>query len=234
MPLQVDETVTILGDSGAPYRVTRRLDHYYCTCPSWKFMRCPIQDRRCKHVQRLTKGSFGARLQLDAKVGCKRKREAQLKVTLAEKWTGSDPTGMFMSEKYDGMRCLWTGSALVSRNNNPVHAPAELIRQLPQHTALDGELFLGRSRFQETMRIVRRTSATAKDWSDIKYMIFDAPNVSGPFSDRIGQPAAGRSSCPLHSGTHDAEDVFVCFVEGQAHGNFKSPSFWSRKCPMDA
>ena len=168
-------------------------------------MRCPIQDRQCKHIQRIrSDGSRGGEYKAEASAvttGCKRKFEqsaATLKVTLAEKWSGSDPTGLYMSEKYDGMRCLWTGETLVSRNNNPIYAPSELICQLPKKIALDGELYLGRNRFQETMRIVRRTSANVHDWSEVKYMVFDAPNVQGSFPNRlaVAEAAICSSSWP--------------------------------------
>lgn len=135
------------------------------------------KNRICKHIQPFSSGLPGAvaitkALNVDVRKANSQVSNNLIMVTLAEKWSGSDPTGMYMSEKYDGMRCLWTGDALVSRNNNPVNAPPELIRQLPDKIALDGELYLGRNRFQETMRIVRRASGTVSDWSEVKYMIF--------------------------------------------------------------
>ena len=66
--------------------------------------------------------------------------------TLAHTYTGQiDPTGWLMSEKLDGVRALWDGSRLVSRNGNPFPAPAEWLAMLPP-IALDGELWLGRVR----------------------------------------------------------------------------------------
>jgi hypothetical protein len=47
----------VKGDRGNTYEVTMKPDHIYCTCPGWRFMRAPIQARRCKHVQRLLAGS---------------------------------------------------------------------------------------------------------------------------------------------------------------------------------
>ena len=62
----------------------------------------------------------------------KRKNEASsLEVALAEKWTSEDPTGYFMSEKLDGMRCIWDGSTLRARTGNTINAPSKLVAQLP-------------------------------------------------------------------------------------------------------
>ena len=51
-----------------------------------------------------------------------------------------DPTGWWMSEKYDGMRLLWNGSQFVTRQGNVVSVPESLTSQLPK-IALDGELW---------------------------------------------------------------------------------------------
>jgi DNA ligase-1 len=53
-----------------------------------------------------------------------------------------------MSEKLDGMRAVWDGTALYSRAGNPISMPASFAACLPPAFALDGELFLGRGRFQ--------------------------------------------------------------------------------------
>lgn len=45
-------------------------------------------------------------------------------VMLAKKWSKQDPTGWWMSEKLDGVRGYWTGSALVSRAGNSFTPPA--------------------------------------------------------------------------------------------------------------
>lgn len=84
-----------------------------------------------------------------------------------------NPTGWWLSEKLDGVRAIWTGSELVSRNGNTFHAPAWFTRNLPKDTVLDGELTLGRGRFQQTAGIVRSKRG---DWSNIDYMIFDVIN----------------------------------------------------------
>jgi len=99
-------------------------------------------------------------------------------VMLAKKHTGGDVRGWWMSEKFDGMRAYWTGSEFFSRNGNKVYAPKWFTDALPD-MALDGELMLGRGKFQETMSIVRKHTPVDKDWRRITYYVFDAPMERG-------------------------------------------------------
>jgi len=86
-----------------------------------------------------------------------------------------------MSEKLDGVRALWNGKQFISRNGNVFHAPKWFVDQMPK-VALDGELFIGRGMFQQTVGIVRGKSG---DWSQIKFCVFDAPEASGDFTARL-------------------------------------------------
>jgi DNA ligase-1 len=126
-------------------------------------------------------------------------------VMLAKAWEGADPTGWWMSEKLDGMRAYWTGSSLYTRNGNEVAIPESFRRILPAGTALDGELFLGRGKFQEAISTVRKMAPTDARWAQIRFMVFDAPEVSGGFEVRMVRlkaivdaacEKAGRN-CPL-------------------------------------
>ena len=195
--LEPFQPVTVAGSHGASYEVTRKADHIYCTCPSWKFMRAPIQARHCKHILALLGGTSSSPVASRAPAAStpskKRKREEPalepdlepaLDPALAEKWTTQDPTGWYRSEKLDGMRCIWTGSRLLSRNHLEIHAPPELLAELPP-LALDGELFLGRGRFQECMSVVRSHAPDRARWREVRFMVFDAPQVAGAFDQRI-------------------------------------------------
>jgi len=51
-----------------------------------------------------------------------------------------------MSEKLDGMRAVWKGGGLLTRNNHPIHYPPYFTDAWPKET-LDGELWLGRGQF---------------------------------------------------------------------------------------
>jgi DNA ligase-1 len=115
-----------------------------------------------------------------------------MKPTLAKPYTGQDPAGMLMSEKLDGVRAIWDGARLLSRNGNPFPAPAEWLAGLPS-LPLDGELWIGRGRFQETLSAVKRG-----DFSRIRYLVFDSPGMPGPFSSRIQAISARGRSCEPH------------------------------------
>lgn len=84
-----------------------------------------------------------------------------------------NPKGWWMSEKLDGIRAIWTGEQLISRNGNIFSAPSWFTNTLPKNIILDGELFEGRGLFQKTVGKVR---AAQGDWSNIKFKIFDVVN----------------------------------------------------------
>jgi DNA ligase-1 len=51
-----------------------------------------------------------------------------------------DPTGWWMTEKFDGMRLYWDSSQFFTQHGNVVQAPESLTSQLPK-IPLDGELW---------------------------------------------------------------------------------------------
>src|SRR5277367_1269895 len=98
-------------------------------------------------------------------------------VLLAKKYdVETDPSGYFLSEKLDGIRCVWDGKNLISRNGNILPAPIWFTEGFPLNIPLDGELFLGRQRFNETSSIVRSGSKD-KGWNQIIYLTFDIPHT---------------------------------------------------------
>jgi DNA ligase-1 len=58
-----------------------------------------------------------------------------------------DPKGWYISEKLDGVRCYWNGSAMYTRNNNLFYPPDWFKKFLPKDMWLDGELWTGRADF---------------------------------------------------------------------------------------
>src|SRR5206468_10999995 len=95
---------------------------------------------------------------------------------LAERWDNVlDPTGWWLSEKLDGVRAYWDGKQLWSRLGNVLHAPDWFVAGLPD-VPLDGELWLGRKKFQRTLSIVRRQDKTDL-WREVRYVVFDAPKL---------------------------------------------------------
>jgi len=104
---------------------------------------------------------------------------------LAKDWNPSiDPTGWWISEKYDGMRARWDGTNLWSRGGNLIHAPGYFVADLPKNTHLDGELWYGRGGFEETVSIARRLQPDERWWR-LKFMVFDAPKLEATFEDRV-------------------------------------------------
>ena len=105
-------------------------------------------------------------------------------VMRAQAWEPSmDIQGWWMSEKLDGVRGYWTGEQLVSRSGNAFAVPAWFIENFPS-APLDGELWVGRQRFADTVSIVRRQ--TPHDgWKSVRYMVFDAPQAGGGFEQRL-------------------------------------------------
>ena len=69
----------------------------------------------------------------------------------------------FLSEKLDGVRALFDGEFLFSRTGKKIGPPAYWIEQIPSGALLDGELFLDRGKFQETVSIVRSVKVD-KGW----------------------------------------------------------------------
>ncbi len=106
------------------------------------------------------------------------------RLMLATVWDDrDDPIGWWMSEKYDGVRGYWNGRQMLTRGGEPIALPKALHRALPPFP-LDGELWAGRGRFSHTLATVR-TQQPGKGWSDIHYLIFDAPGENGPFEVRM-------------------------------------------------
>jgi DNA ligase-1 len=102
----------------------------------------------------------------------------------AKLWhAGIDTSAYLVSEKLDGVRAYWDGQTLRFRSGLPIAAPAWFTEALPR-TALDGELWLGRGRFDELSGIVRRQQPVDADWRKVRYMLFDLPGAAGNFSAR--------------------------------------------------
>jgi ATP-dependent DNA ligase len=57
---------------------------------------------------------------------------------LADVYDDVDPSGFWISEKYDGVRAYWDGKHLVTRAGNTIHAPEWFTRDWPTEP-LDGE-----------------------------------------------------------------------------------------------
>jgi DNA ligase-1 len=117
-------------------------------------------------------------------------------VMLLESWDGKlDPTGWYVSEKYDGVRAWWNGKEFISRTGNVFVAPALFKARMPR-TVLDGELWMGRRTFQTLSGVAR--GGSADDWANVKFMAFDVPDESAPLELRLAALHAEvqLASCP--------------------------------------
>lgn len=131
-------------------------------------------------------------------------------VMLAKKFDQNYVGGWFVSEKLDGMRALWVPwsvgkltteipwantdkdkepivcTGLWSRLGKVIRCPEWWTQGLPEGVCLDGELWLGRNQFQNTISVTRSHHG---DWTDVKYYVFDSPGYEAFLSDgKINNP----------------------------------------------
>ncbi|ETW09986.1 hypothetical protein H310_00397 [Aphanomyces invadans] len=178
------DAVAVSGNS-SNYEVRFRGGVYYCTCMGWKMQNKAVDVRSCKHLRQVLGDEFDRwRTKEDAKRGgAARKitiqpKQNAPKLLLAQKWQGQDVVGWWISEKFDGVRGYWTGADFVSRVGNVFGAPDFFKQNLPTNHHLDGELFLGRRMFEQTVGIVKSHNASDK-WKRLKFMVFDIPTLQG-------------------------------------------------------
>ena len=89
-----------------------------------------------------------------------------------------------VSEKLDGVRGRWDGQRLWTRGGAPVTPPPGFTRGWPGEP-MEGELWLGRGRFDEVGALVRRLDADPRAWRGVRFMVFDLPAQPGPFTGRV-------------------------------------------------
>ncbi|NKN34348.1 DNA ligase [Marichromatium bheemlicum] len=90
----------------------------------------------------------------------------------------------WVSEKLDGVRAYWDGSRLFSRSGREIVAPAAFTDGWPR-LALDGELWLGRGRFEPLSGITRRQQPDPEAWRGVRFMVFDLPGCALDFDGRL-------------------------------------------------
>lgn len=105
--------------------------------------------------------------------------------------------GWWMSEKYDGVRAKWNGEEMESRTGHIYTLPDFLTEQLQSITdedgepmLLDGELWGGLDTFAFMSGLARRYENNPELWEQVTYMVFDTPDTSLPFEDRVKKVAA--------------------------------------------
>lgn len=97
-----------------------------------------------------------------------------------------DPAGYLVSEKFDGVRAIWDGRGLRFRSGRAMAAPGWFTEGWPD-TALDGELWGGRGRFDVTSASARRSVPDDAEWRGLRLMVFDLPGAAGGFAQRAAR-----------------------------------------------
>ncbi len=188
------------GSAREPYVLKNVGGVYSCTCPAWRNQSLGLERRTCKHLRKLRGDDAEAtRVGAAASAPPRPKRDAPATgagsglaaqgaappLLLAHSWENDvDLSGWWMSEKLDGVRAYWDGRRFWSRQGNEFLAPPFFTEGLPDFP-LDGELWLGRKKFQRCVSIVRRQDRGA-EWKQLTYVVFDAPAHGGPFEERLG------------------------------------------------
>lgn len=95
----------------------------------------------------------------------------------------TDVRAYLVSEKYDGVRALWDGQEFRTRSGARIHAPTWFIADFPKQR-LDGELWVGRGRFDELSGAVRKQIPLDTEWRTVRYMVFELPEAPGTFRER--------------------------------------------------
>ncbi|MFD1008318.1 DNA ligase [Oceanisphaera ostreae] len=109
---------------------------------------------------------------------------AQPPLQLAAEYQQQDASLYRVSEKLDGVRAYWNGRELLSRRGHRFSAPDWFVAGFPD-LPLDGELWLGRGKFEALSAAVRRYQAVDSEWRNIRFMVFDLPASTQPFEARL-------------------------------------------------
>lgn len=109
-------------------------------------------------------------------------------------------TAYYASEKYDGWRMVYRDGRFYSRAGKPLSPPPHLARAAESlraadggaSFALDGELWLGYERFQDTHAALDARSP------ELQWLLFDLPSAPGGYAERLGALGAlvARAALP--------------------------------------
>ena len=182
------QIVEVQGSASEPYQIKRVGEVVSCSCPAWRNQSLPINKRTCKHIRKIRgdeaeSSRIGGSLTMRAPKTNGKVQAVPPALLLANKWTpDTDPAGYWMSEKLDGIRALWTGREFISRLGNKFYPPSWFIKDFCNQR-VDGELWMGRGKFQETMSVVR-SQGLDKEWKSITFRFFDLPDNNFDFEKR--------------------------------------------------
>lgn len=243
-----------VGDSRqvAGFAVTRHPASYECSCSEWTLQKgTPWNSRTCAHITTLLGSSYeSARLKWAAQLLSqipddlkKPKRNEQKALgkavfpapikhdepplLLSQKYTDSiNIDGYWLSEKLDGVRGYYDHKlrVIISRLGNEFPCPEWFLKGFPTDFSLDGEFFISRHMFQETISIVK--DPLSPDWSKIKFYVFDSPSLSEIFEQRREKIADyfSKTPCPTvtvvtHTKISTKEDLHSLLKSYEALGS---------------
>jgi len=181
--LSEGESIFVQGSGKNPYTVKNSGGVISCSCPAWRNQSLAIDMRTCKHIKANVSNGAAPSVQSGSVVnGTAKAPNPTKKVAvvappclLAHTWDGEqDMDGWHCSFKLDGVRAWWDGKDFWSRLGNKYNAPQWFKDAMPDDV-LDGELFAGNGKFQETVSTVRKLNGVDAEWKNIKFMVFDMP-----------------------------------------------------------
>lgn len=128
-------------------------------------------------------------LYCQAQVASNKQISATPKLQLAQTFNTSSETPLnqyWVSEKLDGVRALWDGNQLISKQGHVFTPPPRYTQSFPEQS-LDGELWIARQSFEKVSATVRshRSEKIDAEWKNIKFMVFDLPDSPEIFSIRL-------------------------------------------------
>ena len=135
-----------------------------------------------------------------------------MSATLLASEIPADVTGWWVSEKLDGIRAIWTGTALLTRNGKRLNAPKWFTDSMPD-IRLDGEIWMGRGTFDKLVSTIQRKGS---NWAGVEFHVFDV-QAPGTFEQRqhlLNRPLPGhvRVIPHLECAGHDALDAMEAAV----------------------
>jgi DNA ligase 1 len=93
----------------------------------------------------------------------------------------------YISEKYDGIRAIWTGKKFITRVWREFNfVPKWFTDAMPQGTPLDGEIYIPGREFSYFSSLSIMKSESPK-WKEVVYNVFDLPVTSVTFEERLNR-----------------------------------------------
>jgi len=97
---------------------------------------------------------------------------------------GVDVGNYWISEKLDGVRGRWDGHHLWARSGAAIDPPAWFTAHWPTFP-MDGEIWIGRGRFEAISTLVRTPGIGGDGWRQVHFMVFDLPGDRDRFELRV-------------------------------------------------